>query len=277
MGTSQSSGGPASGVPLVPPWTPDPPGDGDDAGDLGPDADGATESTPASPSPIAPAARFGGARRGLGDFARSGDTGALRRGLGRYVSKGYGGADTASRRFGGTAVTAGALSRTLARAAAGQPSGTENPLDPNILAGRSANEVMDAVVNAVRPIDGTQDAEASRTAIQDALSELLTRYPDADLLDLDAEQRAFAVERYTAADVFRRIQLDLGKTIMDKAPSAAMALSRLKQVREYVREVVSASFRRLRERGRSVTANRVGAVVRDALQTTFTVFEGYVE
>lgn len=232
-------------------------------------------TTPFSLDFVAPAARFGGARRGVGDFARSGDTDALRRGLGHYVSKGYGGASTASRRFSGTAVTAGALNQALARAAAGMPFGMDTPLDPNLLAGRSASEVMDAVVNAVRPVDGTLDAEASRAAIQDALSELLTRYPDADLLNLDAEQRAFAVERYTVADVFRRIQLDLGKTIMEKAPSAAMALSRLKEVREYVREVVSASFRRLRQGGRFPSAGRVGVVVRDALRATFTVFEGY--
>ena len=32
MGTSQSSGGPGGGVPMVPPWTPSPPADSGDAG-----------------------------------------------------------------------------------------------------------------------------------------------------------------------------------------------------------------------------------------------------
>jgi hypothetical protein len=136
---------------------------------------------------------------------------------------------------------------------------------------------MDAVVEAVRPIDGTQDAEAARAAIKDALSDLLTRFPEADLLNLDAEQRGFAIERYTALDVFRRFELDVGKTIIEKAPTAVTALSRLKQVRDYVKEAVAASFRRLREAGRAITAGRVSQVVQDALAETFHVFEGYAE
>ncbi len=136
---------------------------------------------------------------------------------------------------------------------------------------------MDAVVEAVRPIDGTQDAEAARAAIKDALSELLTRFPEADLLNLDAEQRVFAIERYTALDVFRRFELDVGKAIVEKAPSAVTALSRLKQVRDYVKETVAASFRRLRDAGRAITSGRVSQVVQDALAETFHVFEGYAE
>lgn len=136
---------------------------------------------------------------------------------------------------------------------------------------------MDAVTEAVRPVDGTQDAEAARAAIRDSLSELLTRFPDADLLNLDAEQRNFAIERFTAIDVFRRFELDVGKAIMEKAPSAATALSRLKEVRNYIKETVASSFRRLLRAGRSLTAGRIGQVVSDALRETFQVFEGYAE
>ena len=144
----------------------------------------------------------------------------MRRSLGHYVRTGYGGSGTATRRFGGTAATAGALGGALARVAAGQPAAPGSPLDPALLAGRNAQEVMDAVVEAVRPVDGTQHAEAERAAIRDALSELLTKFPEADLLNLEPEQRAFAIERFTAIDVFRRFELDVGKTIVEKAPTA---------------------------------------------------------
>ena len=136
---------------------------------------------------------------------------------------------------------------------------------------------MDAVVEAVRPIDGTQDAEAARAAIRDALSDLLTRFPDADLLNLETDQRGFAVERFTASDVFRRFELDVGKTIVEKAPSAATALSRLKEARDYVNEAVAASFRKLKDSGRQLTAGQIGQMVRDALAETLLVFEGYAE
>jgi hypothetical protein len=61
MGTSQSSGGPGGGVPMVPPWTPNPPADSGDAGPQdggeggGDDGDG-DPSNPADGPPAAPAA-----------------------------------------------------------------------------------------------------------------------------------------------------------------------------------------------------------------------------
>lgn len=283
MGTSQSSGGPGSGVSMVPPWTPDPQtgeasSNGAEGGDAPADDGAAAPQVPLpAVAPLAPPARFLGARRALGEFAKSGNGGDMRRSMGHYVRTGYGGSATATRRFGGTAATAGALGGALARVAGGQPAEPGSPLDPALLAGRNVQEVMNAVVEAVRPVDGTQDAEAERAAIRDALTELLTRFPDADLLNLDPEQRAFAIERFTAIDVFRRFELDLGKTIVDKAPSAVTALSRLKEVRDYVKQSVAAAFRKLRDAGRSLSSGRISQVVRDALRETFEVFEGYAE
>src|SRR5205823_4882150 len=70
-----------------------------------------------SPSPIAPPGRFGGARRSLGNFARSGDSSDMRRGVKHYIRSGYGGVGTAVRRFGGTASTADALNGALSSVA----------------------------------------------------------------------------------------------------------------------------------------------------------------
>ena len=136
---------------------------------------------------------------------------------------------------------------------------------------------MDAVVEAVRPPDGTQDAEASRAAIKDALSELLTLFPLADLLNLSPDERIFAVERFVAIDVYRRVILDIGKTIQEKASTAAAGLSRLKEVKDYVKETTAAAFRKLRLAGRTLTTGTVGEVVRAALAETFSVFEAYLQ
>ena len=258
---------------MVPPWTPDPP-----PNDAPPD-DTATPETAQPPrpeAPVAPEGRFRSARLNLGSYARNGDRHDMRRGLGQYIRNGYGGSGTATRRFGGTAATAAALGRALGGIAPGATA-TGVPLDPALLAGRSADEVMTAVVEAVRPRDGTLDAEANRAAIRDALAELLTKFPEADLLNLTDEQRTFAVERFTAIDVFRRIELDIGKTLSEKAPSASAALGRLKEIRDYVKETVSAAFRKLRDAGRTLTVGRIAYVVRDALTETFQVFEGYAE
>lgn len=296
MGTSQSSKGSPGGVPIVPPWVPDPPltvppPDAETA----PPSEAGQETEPAAaeanvapmlaatapppaglpPVPIAPAARFGGARRSLGSFARTGDPGDMRRGVGRYVRSGYGGAQTAARRFGGTVSTADALYGALAGVAGGPAPG--NTLDPVLLAGRSARQVMDVIVEAVRPADGTQDAEASRASIRDALSELLTKFAEADPLNLSAEQREFVIERFVAIDVYRRFVLDLGKHIQDKASSAASGLARLKQVKDYIKECIAAAFRKLRDSGQRLSASRVNQIVRSALVETMQVFEGYAE
>ena len=239
----------------------------------------AARSPPQQQQPIqtASSGRFRGARLKLGDYARTGNTDDLRKGLRHYVRSGYGGAATTTQRFGGTAVTAGSLGEALASIAAGRPAAPGSRLDPALLSGRDAHDVMDAVVEAVRPVDGTQDAEAERRAILDALSDLLKQFPEADLLNLDAEQRNFAIERFTAIDVFRRFHLDVGKSISDKAPSASTALARLKEVRDYIKEQVAASFRKLRDAGRTFTSGLVASVVRDALHETFLVFAGYTE
>jgi hypothetical protein len=277
---------------MVPPWVPDavppPEGDSPDPPNSDQQADPQipgqdqppVQAAPTAPvrlplSLLAPAARFSGARRSLGSFASGGDSRDMRRGLSHYIRRGYGGGGTAVRRFGGTASTAGTLYGALSSVAGGQPPSAGSPLDPVLLAGRSAREVMDAVVEAVRPADGTQDAEAGRAAIKDALSELLTMFPQADLLSLSEDQRTFAIERFVAIDVYRRFHLDLGKSIQDKAPTATVSLARLKEVKDYIKETVSASLRRLLAAGSSITTSRVSEFVRAALRETFQVFESY--
>ncbi len=169
------------------------------------------------------------------------------------------------------------LGGTLQSVAEGTGQANVNPIDPVLLNGRSASEVMDALVEAVRPVDGTQDAEAERASIRGSLSDVLVKYPNADLLNLAPEERAYAIERFTAMDVFHRYELDLGKTVQEKASSALVAVRRLKEIKEYIKECVSASFRTIAANGARLTTGRISQVVTQALQETFEVFEGYVE
>ena len=279
MGMSASSRGAPSGVPLVPPWVSEAvPADGENGGDAGQQTADAQPATagPRQPVPIAPVGRFGPSRISLGRYARSGSSDDMRRGLGHYVRKGLGGAGIAARRFGGTVSTAGTLYGALSSAASGQAAALGSPFDPALLAGRTAGEIMDALVEAVRPVDGTQDTEASRQAIRDALSELLNRFPEADLLNLSEDQRIFAIERYVAVDVYNRFRLDVGKAIQDRAPGIAAALARFKEVKDYIKQTVSAAVRQVRTAGQALNARRITQMVRQALRETFQVFEDYV-
>lgn len=288
MGTSQSSKGPGAQVSLIPPWaeqTPESPEVSE--GPEEPNSDAEQNKDPAAdaesdaprpdgrdsmqdPNPLAGDRRFASARRSLGSFAQTGNGVPLRRGLAQYVSKGYGGSTSMGRRISATSSTARALGRAL------DPNSADPGLDRTLLGGKSAEEVMDAVVEAARPHDGTLDAEAARAAIRDALSDLLGRFDRADLLQLTSEQREFAIERFTAYDVYRRFVLDVGKHLVDKAPNKTTALARLKQARDYIREVVAEAFRGLREQGRALTAWNVQGTVRAALADSLHVFEGYL-
>lgn len=293
MGTSQSSNGSPSGTPMVPPWTPDVPSsqqpdtgvDGDapvDSSDSGitPSTDG-NENSPSQDgnkgSPIAPPSRFGGARRNLGDYARTGDSSSMKKGLGQYVRKGYGGSATATRRLASTATTAQSLFSALSTGGNNNYSGEGGALDPAALSGKTVYEVMDIIVEAVAPVDGTQDTEASRESIKDALADLLNAHPDANLNDLSEEQKELAIERFVSGDVFRRIDLDLGKCIREKSPNFSSALGRLKEIKDYVRETVSSAFRSLKKSGHVITNKTVVGIVQNSIKETCEVFEGYAE
>lgn len=289
MGTSGSSKGSPGNVPIVPPWVPPVPAAAPEGASP---PDGATPGPPVAPgqqpapiaptvpapSPIASARRFVAARRSAGSFAETGNDRDLKRSMRHYVQKGYGGSRTAASRFGGTIQNAGSLYSALAPSSAAAARAPGEPtIDRTLLAGRSALEVIDAVIDAVQPSNGTQDAEASRTAIKGALSELLQRFPDADLLELSDEQREFAIERYVGFDVYQRFALDLGKIIQDKAPSPTTALRRLKEVKDYIKETVSASFRKLKAAGQSLSRGSVSRTVQAALADALSVFEHYRE
>lgn len=247
MGTSQSSKGSPSNVPMVPSWA-------------------------APNAPIAEPGRFGPARRSIGNFMGDGQRSSMRKGIGQYIKKGYGGSKTATTRMAGTVQKASTFYDALS------PLAQDGQVrDPLLLAGKSADEIMDAIVEVVAPTDGTQDTEASRESVKNALCDLLEQYPDADLTNLDDKQRLYALEKFVSEDVFRRINLDLWKTIQSKAPNVTVAMSRLKEIKDYVKETVAASFRKSTQNGIPIVSGQIKEIVNNAIQETFIVFEEYAE
>ena len=65
--------------------------------------------------------------------------------------------------------------------------------------------------------------------------------------------------------MYRRAALDIGKTIQDKAPTAAVGLARLKEVKDYIKQTVAAAFRKLRDAGDRLTRGAVNQVVSQPL------------
>lgn len=127
----------------------------------------------------------------------------------------------------------------------------------------------------LHPIDGTLDSESSRASIKDALSEVLEEEPQADLTQLTQEQRELAIMHFMAGDVFRRIDLDLGKDIREHAPNASQGMKRLKEVKDYVKQTIFASFRKIKESGQSISSKTITDVAKKTIRDTFEIFEAY--
>jgi len=185
-----------------------------------------------------------------------------------------GGSATATRRFASTARTAQSLYGALG---GGTAEGEPRSVDARLTESESAREAIAVVVEIACPVDGTQDAEASRQSINDALSELLKRFPDADLLNLSEAERSFVIERFVGMDVFRRFVLDVGSAIQSKAASATVAVARLKEAREFIRETVAASFKKLRDQGQRLSGKSITQTVQRVLRDALDVFSGYAE
>lgn len=224
---------------------------------------------------MAPPRRFQQARTNLGRFARSGSQDDLRRGLGHYSRSGLGGSSTAARRMGGTAQRAGGLYGVLDALRTSTPIPTGVALDPAQLAGKSQTEIADIIASALAPVDGTQDGEAARDSVSRSLSELLETNPNADLTNLNAAEIDGVVEGYIAHDLAHRIELDVGKAVLDKANSYSEGVERLQEMKSYVRQEVARAFRAQRA-SQPMTRQNAASMSDAILHGTFEIFESYL-
>lgn len=295
MGTQKSSEGPGSGVSLIPPWVepvevppdevaPEPASDeteqeGEPPSEEGNEDSGTDGAETSSAPPAAPAlsqrGRFLGARRSLGKFATSGARSDLESGLGHYVRSGLGGSVQGARRMGGTARAAGKLVGGLQGFAAGEARPPELGLDRAALSGKPAREVGDRIIDAVCPVDGSQDAEARRDSLSRSISELAEQFPALDLTALTPEQIDLLLERFIAYELCHRIELDVGRAVFLKAPDYATAVRRIEEMRQYVREKIAASFRARAQAGEKLTRTATATLTARIIRDTMNVFEDY--
>lgn len=288
MGTSRSSSGPRGGVALIPPWVPPgplaPPEPEIPPPSLPPVPASPRPPRPSAPQdeepedapqPLAPPRRFQSARSNLGKFAQSGSESSLRRSLGHYTKSGYGGSAQAAARMGGTARTAGRLYGVLDDLAKQQAT-LNISLSPADLVGLSQQEVADRIIDALAPLDGTQDTDAARDAMARAFSELLASEPAADLLKMTEPQIDMLTMLYVGNDLTNRIELDIGTTIIAKAPTFADGYRRLEQVKAFVRQEIARRFRARSDIGDRLTRASATRVTNSVLRDTFDVFEAYL-
>lgn len=306
MGTSKTSSGPGKNVPLVPSWL-EP--DGKPSPPMGPNSlpppnQPSSPGTPGAPTPappggqpqpqpspqpwrpalppppLAPARRFTATRRAIGSYAKSGGDGNLRKALGNYVKNGYGGGGTASRRMQKGPAAAGGVYNILS---GGQGDGdgqrTDRPLlDVQSLAGLSHREVAERIAEAVNPGNVSLDDAAVREAIADAVSSVLDENQDADITNLPAELSEECYLRTLSNTAFNVIIADIGASLQRGAGNNAQIHNdRLKEVKDYVREVYRSQMAKLKSGGQTLTNATSTAIARNVTAMVMDVFESYIE
>jgi len=250
MGTSKSYGGPADVSRLLPSWAL--PGGGDTGQDT-PPSEGAALATP-TPAAVAGSARAGApgvvsarpwmaAKRSLGRAVRDGGGGGnYGRAASHYVRAAGGSGSAAVAAASGSASTA-RIADFLSRTASAGAAEAVRLLGLQPLAGRSADEVMAALTDALAPDGATLEEAAARSAVAETLAILYEqRGLEENGLDALASMTPDDI-RLTVIDlvgsfVFHRWTQDLGVAIERKAVSAAQAVGIEREMRQYIREAL---------------------------------------
>lgn len=269
MGTSTSSSGPGPGVSLDPPWL-DVPGDGQP-----PNQDGGPANLPPNGPQVAPPRRFANAKRELGTFIRTGDTDALGRSLGHYSRTGMGGSARVTARMGATTQAGGRLLGMLQAARAADPAIAE--WVTNLLATNpTPSDIADALVDAIAGAGGTADEEALKDCMAAAFAELLTDQPNLDLLNMGDDELWSLMQLFLGNAVCHRFEFDVGQQLESARLDPVVAVERETQMRDFVKNQIGVQLVALRAVTPNPTGQQLQRVMSDALQMTFSVFEGTV-
>jgi hypothetical protein len=278
MGTSSSSSGPKSGVPLIPSWRSPIPVETEpqpvrNPGNIPQPENDSEQLDPNEAVKISPARRFSNARKYLGEYAKNGDRNALRKALGSYSRIGMGGAANIARRMHTSIAVGAGLFNFLQKA-------RENP-DIRIrewvaqlgLKNLTASEVADEIINQIISTGGSLDEESCRDSMAQAMADLLTINSDIDLLNMDNDSIWTIVELYMANEAFNRLYLDIGQIFESVRYSPIDAVSRMNEMREYLKSEISAQIQQLRTDTFNLEKEEMNALLQSAIKITFEVFE----
>ena len=286
MGTSTSSSGPGSGVSFDPPWLDDvfplvqPPADeGPNIGNAETDDNQTEEPTNITDNPVvvpnvAMRARFGAARRNLGNYIGTGSTTDLRKALGHYSNRGMGGATRLSKRMRAS-TAAGAGLYDLLRSVR-NPSDTQIREWVQFLTNQdlSAHEIANEIIQQIVPEGGSTEEESCRNAMADALSELIAENPAIDLLHMDDNSIWSVIEKFISNQAFNRLNLDIGQVFENANYSPREVVQRINSMKEYLNSEISAQLQGLRGNNNALSRQEMSQILQEAIRLTFAVFEG---
>lgn len=277
MGTSSSSSGPKSGVSFDPPWL------NSVASELGSPLEQISgeqvvqspqQTEPAKqPLGIAPPGRFGNARRYLGEYVKTGDRGSLRKALGNYSRKGMGGASNVANRMRASTSAGAGLFNFLQGIRDSSDTKVRDWVNQLSAKNLSAYEIADEIINQIVSTGGSPEEESCKDSMNQAISELLTIYPDVDLLAMGNDSIWTVMELFIANEAFNRLNFDIGQLFESAKYSPREAVYRMNDMREYLKSEISAQIQDLRTDISNPTTEELNKLLQSALTRTFEIFE----
>ena len=249
MGTSQSSTGPGSSSPLVPPWADD---------------------QPQQPQTMPEPARFMAFRQSLGRFVSGGDQSDLKSAVGHYARKASGGSDSAARRMGSVTQAGAGLFGALAGVSA-DPGETSVDLDS--LAGLPCELAISAITQALTTENGDSDKirAAMSYALVEALDGVETFNPECITDDVIID----TMIGYLAESIFLQMVMDSDKA-WNKADTPAQAMRAETDLRDLIKVVVDKHMApKLAGDVRTFTRQQMAQIERQAIIDAWKEWEDY--
>ena len=273
MGTSASSSGPGAGVSFDPTWL-----DNIDIPDqLKPNGDNEElnqqETNPGTDIVewIAPKARFGSARKNLGEYIRSGNKDYVYRALGRYSKSGMGGARNVARRMRVSTKVAANFFSTFRALKEDHSLALGIILSELQSKGASATQIVDVIINHICPSGGSLDEVSCRDSGTMALSAFMEQNPDVNICNLDDDQIWTLTAMFLSNEVFCRVQMDIGQIFERQNITCAEIVTRLNEMRDYIQSEIASQLNNIRNSvHQHVDMNQL---FQDVIKNTFEVFE----
>lgn len=278
MGTSTSSSGPASGISMDPPWLDDInsdtsiPTDSDSSSEEEVNTPTAQPTTQA-PIIVAPSARFGTARKNLGDFARTGSHDSFKKAVGHYSKKGMGGATNVAKRMRASTSSVSGLVSFLRDVKSNTLPNIQDWATNLMSKAPSANELIDAIIDRVTTEGGMIDEESIKDSMANAMSDLLEENPNIELLNLRDDESWDLIENFLSYEASNRLQLDIGQ-LLERTLTPTEMVQRTDEMYDYLKAEISAQLQPYKSSDRHPDINKLNAVIHQALESTFIVFEG---
>ena len=126
-------------------------------------------------------------------------------------------------------------------------------------------------IEPIRSLD--KQEESCRDSMAQAMSDLLTIDPDVDLLNMDNDSIWTVMELFMANEAFNRLNLDIGQLFESERYSPREAVSRMNDMRDYLKSEISAQIQELRKDTSNPTKAEMNSLLQSAIKITFEVFE----